>query len=335
MHKLQQIKPEEWNGVCEFNKRILQDFLDNSTEFSPKTKQIYESNLRIWFMWVKDNLGNKRQIEIKPLEFKRFQNWLVNRGCSSADTNNKRAAISSLNGYIEIYYCDEYPTFRNFINKSIKRPAKKIVREKEPLTKGELVNLFEELNNRGEFQKAAYVMFTFETGCRRAATMQILKDIVNAKPIIKTREVTNLDGSIAEEEFHIYQTHPVREKGAGEQGKIRRLTFGDASMVALKKWLDVRGEDDCPYMFISTYHGKIKQVAEATINNWFTGVISEIVGRPIHPHTLRASRATQAVVEEGKDVEAVKNLLGHESQTTTLEYYVVKHDEENVDDLFS
>lgn len=334
MRKLQQIKPEDWNGVCEFNKHILQDFLDNSTEFSPKTKKIYESNLRIWFMWVKDNLGNKRQIDIKPLEYKRFQNWLVNRGCSSADTNNKRAAISSLNGYIEIYYCDEYPMFRNFINKSIKRPAKKIVREKEPLTKEELATLFDELNARGEYQKAAYVMFTFETGCRRAATRQILKSVVEANPIVKTRQVTGENGETIAEEFHIYQTHPVREKGAGEQGKVRKLTFGDASMSALKKWLEVRGEDDCPYMFVTFHSDGVKQATEATINKWFTGVISKIVGRQIHPHTLRASRATQAVVEEGKDIEAVKNLLGHENQTTTLEYYVVKKDEENVDELF-
>lgn len=63
-------------------------------------------------------------------------------------------------------------------------------------------------------------------------------------------------------------------------------------------------------------------------------MISPIVGRSLHPHSLRASRATQAVVEDGKDVEAVRQLLGHEDQSTTLNFYIVRQDDENIDDLF-
>ena len=119
MKKLEAVTQEQWNEVCEFNRNLVESFLSDSVELSPKSRKAYESNLKIWFVWVKDNLKNKKQIDIKPLEYKKFQNWMVNRGCSSSDTNNKRAAISSLNGYIEIYYHDDYPTFRNFINKSI------------------------------------------------------------------------------------------------------------------------------------------------------------------------------------------------------------------------
>lgn len=334
MKKLEQITPEQWQGVCDFNKTILEEFIANSTELSPHSLKAYESNLKIWFVWVKDNLKNKTQIEIKPLEYKRFQNWMVNRGCSSADVNNKRAAISSLNNYIEIYYNEEYPLFRNFINKSIKRPAKKIVREKLPLTKEEFRHLIEELEKQKEYQKIAYIQFTFETGCRRAASRQLLKSVVNATPISKKRIITKEDGSEEVEEYTVYLTHPIREKGAGEQGKVRRLTFGSCAMEAMKKWLEIRGDDDCPYMFISHYGGQARQVSETTFNTWFTNTISPIVGRSIHPHTLRASRATQAVVEEGKNVEAVKQLLGHEDQSTTLNFYIVKPDSEDVGELF-
>lgn len=331
MKKLEHITPEQWNEVCEFNKFILEDFLSNSTELSPKSKKSYESNLKIWFNWVKENLANKKQIDIKPLEYKRFQNWLVTRGCSSADVNNKRASISSLNGYIEIYYNEEYPLFRNFINKSIKRPAKKVVREKIPLTKNELAHLVSVLKEKEEYQKLAYVLFTFETGCRRAASRQILKTVVNATPIKKNR--MGADG-VTVEEFNVYQTHTIREKGAGEQGKLRKLNFGDLSMNAMKTWLEHRGEDDCPYMFVTHYGGKVRQASEATFNNWLTNVISPIVGRAVHPHSLRASRATQAVVEEKKDVEAVRQLLGHEDQSTTINYYIVKNEDDAIDDLF-
>ena len=330
MKKLEHITPEQWDGVNEANKTILQDFLTNSVERSEKSKKAYESNLKIWFVWVKDNLGNKPQTEIKPLEYKKFQNWLVNRGCSSADVNNKRAAISSLNGYIEIYYSDDYPMFRNFINKSIKRPPTKIVREKIPLTKEEFRNLVQELKNRGEYQMVAYVLFTFDTGCRREESRQLIKEVIDYEPLLKKRVRIDENGTEIEEVTKIYHTNQIRCKG----GKIRRLSFGEEAMEALKRWIAERGEDDCPYMFVTNYGGGVRQVSETTFNAWFTNIISPIVGRSLHPHSLRSSRATQAIVEDGKDVEAVRQLLGHEDQSTTLNFYVVRNEDEKIDDLF-
>lgn len=323
MQKLNHITEDEWNEVCEFNKTILEDFLVNSAELSPKTRTAYQSNLRIWFVWVKDHLGNRSQTEIKPLDFKKFQNWLLNRGCSSADINNKRAAISSLNNYIEVYYESEYPMFRNFINKSIKRPPKAFVHEKQPLTKSEYEHLIAVLTEREEWQKIAYLRFTFETGCRRAESRQLTKDTILLNPSV--RASTN-----------VYQTKPIRCKGAGELGKVRRLTFGQDAMDAMRKWIDVRGGldgDDCPYMFVTKRDGKYAQVSETCFNGWAKDVFAEIVGRRFHPHLLRESRATQAVVEDGKDINAVKNLLGHES-TETTQIYVVRNEDEDVGELF-
>lgn len=334
MKRLDAVTEEQWSGVCEFNRNLLNSFLSDSVELSPKSKKAYESNLKIWFVWVKDNLNNKEQINIKPLEYKKFQNWMVNRGCSSSDTNNKRAAISSLNGYIEIYYHDEYPTFRNFINKSIKRPTKKIVREKVPLTKEEFKHLIEVLKERKEYQMVAYLLFTFDTGCRREESRQLTKDAVDITPTIRKRIIKDKDGVEKETEIKVYYTKPIRCKGAGIEGKQRRLAFGEDAMEAIKKWIEVRGEDDCPFMFITKYGGVARQVCETTFNNWFTSTFSPIVGRSVHPHTLRASRATQAVVEEGKDIESVRQLLGHEDQSTTLNFYIVREDDDNIDDLF-
>mgnify|MGYP002511802635 FL=1 len=333
MKKLEQITPEQWDNVHEFNRTILEDFLTNSTELSPRTRKAYESNLKIWFVWVKDNLGNKTQLEIKPLEYKKFQNWMVNRGCSSADVNNKRAAISSLNGYIEIYYHDEYPTFRNFINKSIKRPPKAFVNPKEPLTKEEFNHLIEVLTEREEWQKVAYLMFTLDTGCRRAESRQLLKSVVDARPIKKMRKVTDEDGNEVEKEVLYYQTHSIRCKGAGSVGKVRKFIFGEDTMKALKKWMEHRGEDECEYMFVTRYGGEVRQVSETLFNTWATSTFSKIIGRRAYPHQLRSSRASQLAVEDGVDIKVVQKLLGHESVTTT-EIYVVRDDSDDLDELY-
>jgi len=299
MKKLDAVTEEQWNAVCDFNRNLMESFLTDSVELSPKSKKAYESNLKIWFVWVKDNLNNKRQI---------------------------RAAISSLNGYIEIYYHDDYPTFRNFINKSIKRPPKNIVREKIPLTKEEFRHLIEVLEEREEYQMVAYVLFTFDTGCRREESRQLTKDVVTFAPVVKQR--VGKDDAV--EEIKMYYTKPIRCKG----GKIRKLAFGEEAKKAMEKWLEVRGNDDCPYMFVSKYGGEVRQIGETTFNNWFTNTISPIVGRALHPHSLRSSRATQAVVEDGKDVEAVRQLLGHEDASTTMNFYIVRDDDDEVEDLF-
>lgn len=337
MQKLIQVSDEDVCSFNEFNKNILNDFIINSTELSPKTKKSYESNLKIWFNWVKDNLNNKSQLEIKPLEYKRFQNWLLNRGCGSADINNKRAAISSLNGYIEIYYHDEYPTFRNFINKSIKRPPKVFVHEKEPLTTAEFNHLIQVLTEQEEWQKIAYLEFTLSTGCRRAESRQLLKSVVDAKPIVKIKQYTDENGNIQEKRIVYYQTHPIRCKGKSEVGKVRKLAFSEKAMQAIRKWLDYRkeiwGDDDCPYVFVTKYQGKVKQIGETTFNSWCSNDFTAIVGRRFHPHIVRESAATQLVVEQGKDIESVKALLGHESSATT-EIYVIRNEDEDIEDLF-
>lgn len=336
MKKLNHIADEEFDCVNEWNKFILEDFLTNSTELSPKSKKSYESNLKIWFIWVKDNLNNKSQLEVKPLEYKKFQNWLLNRGCGSADINNKRAAISSLNGYIEIYYHDEYPMFRNFINKSIKRPPKTFVHEKEPLTMQEFENLIKVLTEREEWQKIAYLEFTLSTGCRRAESRQLQTSILNATPIVKKKTMYDENNMPFEKEIKYYQTHPIRCKGKAEQGKVRKLCFSERAMQAIKKWLDYRAEiwgDDCPYVFVTRYNGQVKQIGETTFNSWCSNDFEKIVGRRVHPHLWRESAATQLVVEQGKDIESVRALLGHESSETTR-IYVIRDEDEDIDDLF-
>lgn len=331
LKKLPPITDEEWAEVEEFNRFIWDDFLTNSTELSPHTRKAYHSNLRIWFIWVKDNLNNKKQTDITSLEFKRFQNWMVNRGCSSADIYNKRAAISSLNQYLEIYYADEYPLFRNFINRSIKRPPKAAVHDKEPLTKEELDHLVTVLRERGELCKMVWVIFSFETGCRRAESAQVQKDIVNAKPIIKQVAVVDENGEEQQVESVKYLTPVLRCKGAGAAGKRRQLVFGQETMDAFNEWLEQRGEDDCPAMFVTQYGG-VRAATPETFNSWTQSTISKIVGRRVTPHDFRRTRATIAA-NDGIDIKSIQKLLGH-SDSSTTELYISRMDDDDLDELF-
>lgn len=333
MDRLDNITDEEWSQCNKFNRDIMKEFLDSSSDLSPQSLKAYCSNLMIWFNWIRKNLDNKREVDIKSRDYLKYQNWLLDLGHSTSDLHNKRSAISSLNNFIVVYYEDLYPTFHNFINKAIKMPAPEFVHEKQPLTKAELADLVSKLEELGEWQKIAYIKFTYETGCRRGETRQIRKDIINAKPVIKTKAVINEDGKEEQKEIKYYLTPKIRCKGKSKQGKIRRLKFSDYAMDALKKWVEIRGEDNCEYMFISKFHGNIQQVSISTFNLWSKNLFTKLVGRRFHPHLLRESRATAIVVEDGRNIEVAQKLLGHNSAETT-KIYVIKDDDDDDDELF-
>ena len=333
MKKLLPITEEEWLQCNEYNRNIVDEFLLNSPQLSDQTKKAYKSNLMIWFNWVRQFLNNKAQYEIKSIEYMKYQNWLISMDHSSSDIANKRAAVSTLNNYIMLYYSDDFPTFRNFIVKGMPKPEKSFVNEKNPPTKEEFLHIVDVMKERGDWQKVAYLLYTFDTGCRRAESIQLLKEVIDYPPIIKDKVIYNEDGTSEVKTIKYYYSNPTCCKGRGKTGKVRKLVFSEETLDAIKKWLEIRGDDDCPYVFVSYKDGNVKQIAETTINKWATNVFSPILGRRFHPHILREAKATISVVEEGKNISAVQRLLGHESSSTT-EIYVIADLDEELDELF-
>lgn len=315
MVKLMPVTEEEWKLCNEYNKNILDEFLMNSPQLSDKTKKAYKSNLMIWFNWVRQYLNNKPQYEIKSIEYMRYQNWLMSLGHSSSDITNKRAAVSTLNNYIVLYYSDDYPMFKNFIVKGMPKPEHSFVNEKNPPTKSEFFHIVDVMKERGDWQKVAYLLYTFDTGCRRAESLQLLKEVVEYEPIIKERTFIKEDGTKEIRTVKYFQSNPTRCKGRGKTGKVRKLSFSEPTMEAIKKWLEVRGDDDCPYVFVSRQNGSYRQLSESTLNKWAENVFSPILGRRFHPHILREAKATISVVEEGRNISGSSETFGTRIQS--------------------
>lgn len=323
-----EVTDELWEEVNEFNRNMVQEYLDNQTELSKATRTAYSSGLRIFFYWVKQHLNNKNCIEIKKKEFVRYLNWLTNREMSESAIRFKKSCVGQLCNYIMMMYEEEYPSFRTFVTKEMKVVKTGYVHEKIPVTPEEYVKLCEELKKREEWQKLAYLMFTYSTGCRRSETIQLLKEVVDYKPIEKEIIITSEDGDEEKAISKSYSTHMIRCKGGSIVGDRRKLKFGEDAMEALKKWLEVRGNDDCPYMFVIKVKrtGEVRPVSRSTINNWCSGLFTKILGRRFHPHLLRESRATNLVVHENKSAEVAQKLLGHKDVSTTKKHYIVRDD---------
>lgn len=333
MKKIDKTTEDEWKLCNEYNRNLLEDFMLMSPQLSLETKKIYRSNLMIWFNWVRLHLDNKPEYEIRSIEYMRFQNWLINLKHSSSDINNKRAAISSINNYIELYYQDQYPMFRNFIKRGMPRPEMKHVHDKVPPTREEMNKLIKTLIEMEEWEKVAYLKYTFDTGCRRAESVQLLKEVLDYEPIVKHKKIRDENDVVQDVEIRYYLGNDTRCKGRGETGKVRKLAFSQDTMDAIRKWIEFRGEDDCPYVFTSNQSGKVKQISLSALNRWSANLFSRIVGRRINPHIFRAAKATISVVEDGKSIESVQHLLGHESSATT-EIYIVNNNDDSIDELF-
>ena len=327
------ITDEMWEKVNKFNRDMVQEFLDYKIELSEQSKIQYRSSLRIFFWWVYENLNDKDCVEIKKKEFVRYLNWLTNRGLSDSAIKIKKSVISSFCNFIVEYYEDEYPTFRSFVTSSMKVVKTGYVHEKQPLTPEEYEKLCNDLKELGEWQKLCWVMFSYRTGCRRAESRQLLKEVVDYPVIEKEMKIIDEDGQEQNVISRYYLTHTIRCKGPSVLGKPRKLKFSEDVMDAIKKWLEVRGEDDCPYVFvIKEKDGTVRQVSDGTFNDWCSGLLTKLVGRRVHPHLFRESIATNLVLYDHKSSKVAQKLLGHESVETTEGHYIITNSEDDESD---
>lgn len=330
--KIEEVTDEFWeNEVDQTNKMLIEEFLQQQ-HLSPATLKQYESGLKIFAKWIHDFCipkgdGKVKITDLKPRDALRYQNWLISKGLSPNAIKFKRSAVSSLCGYIEVYYGDEYKDFRNIFTKAIPNVTKSNIKEKQPLTMSEIEKLSNELYEREEWQKLAYLWFTYITGCRREESRQLLKEITTYPKAVDKKG----------NKKKYYLTHPIRAKGKGKEGKVRKFKVDERAMQAIKKWIDYRDtqveNDDCPFVFVSKTKDGYRQLSANTFNLWCQEFSKMLGGRPVHPHLFRSSRATNAVLEDGADIKSVQKLLGHNSSQTT-EIYVVRDDADDDDELF-
>jgi len=129
---------------------------------------------------------------------------------------------------------------------------------------------------------------------------------------LRVDEVVNL---------HVTDFDPNRQTitvHAGKGGKFRILPLQDAVAEALKKWLELRGQNESPHMFLSTWNRPItKRTIQAMVRKY-----GERAGiGPVHCHQLRHSFCKN-LVDAGHPLTTIAQLAGHKSIETTRRYTV-------------
>lgn len=323
--KADDVTDEQWAKVNSFNKDLVEEFLYESVQLSKHTLRQYRSGLRIFFTWVEEVLNGKPVYEIKKRDFLRYQNSLVRRGMSSNAIKFKRSSVSSFNKYLINFYEDDkdFERFRNYVD-GVPVPAPNKVYKKVALTEEEVQMVKDTLRNDKEYQILAAFSTFYASSARRAEVVQLKKEIVTYESL------KNDEGK----DTGIYKTHDVRTKGKGEAGLIRPLFLDKEAINDINLWLEHRGDDDCPYIFATKRGGNYEQIHTTTVNYWFSEIISDIVGRRVNPHIIRASRSTHLIKKNDGKLSQAQKLLGHASSETTGAFYNLNEDDDSIEDLF-
>lgn len=304
-----QVTEEKWEAVNYQNKELLKDFVSYLTavDKSPATIMQYEHQLRTFFVFVSEQLGNKFFVDLKKRDFIKYFGYLTNQlEESPSRISSLRAVLSSLSNYIERMLDDEFPDFRNLVK--VLEPVHKVaVREKTILTTEQVDACLAKLVKDKKYQIACALALLASSGMRRSEALQMKVDFFKNENLIFN--------GIA------YETEKIRTKGRGKVGKvITRIVFVDPFKKYFDLWMKEREKlgIDTEWLFVTKSKGEYRQAGPSTIVSWFT-VVSEYMEADVYPHSLRHYETTK-LLREGYPQSVVQKLIKWESADMVATY---------------
>lgn len=270
--------PELIEQINPKNKMLADRFLKNfATKRSPNSVVSYRSNLNIFFCWNAEHNDNKFFIDIRKIELMDFFDFCVTELKWSPNRYAQmHSCLSSFSAWIENYFDDDYPLFRNLLSK-IEKPVKENVREKTVLQKEDIDKLFEYFEENNMVQDACLLALAISCGARISELASFTTDLIDEDNVV-------FDGLFLE------TTKKIKTKGRGVNGKmLTKYILKDMFLPYYKKWLEVRKEimkennKDHDFIFVT----KEGNPANADrLRDWMSKW-SDVVGQPCYPHNFR------------------------------------------------
>jgi len=283
--------------VNEETKMLMQKYkVDMSLrDLSPKTQYGYEKDLNQWFIYILENQFNQSVKDLTDDDITEFLYWCKQQGNNVERMKRRMSSISAFYKYLrKKKLIQENPT--EFLD----RPKKGMpIVVQTFLTKEQVQELREKLEEHGNLQLQTYVMFSLSTMAR-----------VNAVASIKWKQI----------DFDNRTVTDVLEK----EGKIVDLYFSEEVkdlLLRLKKQREDNGIDDFGWVFFSGHNTEDTPITNGALLEWAKKAGRLIGIADLHCHDFRHSGAT-LLKNSGMSLEDVSSLLNHSSTDVTSKYYI-------------
>lgn len=274
------------------NKEAFEDYLLLEKKYSPHTVIAYLNDVVSFEEFVRDNFD---QDSVDVVNYSQVRSWivsLVDQNISNVSVNRKMASLKAFYKFLlKSKQIEVNPMLKH---KSLKTP--KIVQI--PFSEKELKDLLAEIDLPVGFEEVRdklIVEMLYVTGMRRAELIHLM--------------VKNVDLSSG------------MIKVLGKRNKERIIPILPIISSQISSYIVERDEldniVDSDYFFISKKGLKLSESFVYRLINSYFSRVSEKVKKS--PHVLRHTFATH-LLNNGADLNSVKELLGHSSLASTQVY---------------
>jgi len=267
------------------------DFLKTEKRYSEHTILAYRNDLSQFEVFMNAFYGGVESVEVKHVHIRSWMVELVNNSVSVRSINRKLSSLRSYFNYLrKLGFMQTDPTLKIIPPKNSKKlPA--IIQEQNML---KLLDV-EESGSSFHFLRDSLILeLLYSTGMRRS-------ELINLK-------YTDID------------IHNSQIKVLGKGNKERLIPISTKLIAKVDLYKELRdGEFKTPdeYLLLSN---KGKKLYPKLVYNIVTNQIKLIsTAKKRSPHILRHSFATH-LMNNGADLNAVKELLGHSSLAATQVY---------------
>lgn len=307
--------PELLAQVNPDNIQLLEDFKDylRSVQRSETTIAGYENDIQIAFVWCLQHNNNAFFVNWTKRNIVAYQNWLLNSNENSpARIRRLKSSLSSMSNFIESVLDDEFPNFRNIINK-VENPVNRPVREKTVWEESELEALLDKLVEHKDYEKACYLALAMYSGRRKAELCRFKASDFDADKLV-------CGGAL-------YKSSPIKTKGRGGGKMINCYTLAKKFQPYFDLWNAVRLEkySDSEWLFPDAKNPN-EHIQISTINSW-SNTFSRLSGKPAYIHSLR-HYFTTSLVRSGIPDNVITQIVGWESADMCKLYTDIDADEQ-------
>ncbi|MFY9243538.1 MAG: tyrosine-type recombinase/integrase [Polaribacter sp.] len=266
------------------------DYLSLEKKYSVHTITAYKNDLISFRDFLSSEFNQESLVDV---HYNQIRSWIVSLVDAKISNRTINRKVSSLKSFYKFLQKTE----QIIINPLSKHKALKVSKKVQvPFTSKEInlvINSISEESNFIALRNKLIVEIFYSTGIRRT-------ELIN----IKETEISLYNGTI---------------KVLGKRNKERFVPLLESIVPTLKEYISLRKKisKNSDFLFITEKGNKIYEtLVYRIINSYFSKVSSKVKKSP---HILRHSFATH-LLNEGADLNSVKELLGHSSLASTQVY---------------